>query len=244
MAQFSAKVPTTTAKKTVTPYQSPTQTTTTPTADTQSGSISFVPYSGTESSTGGSSTPTVQSTAYGSTPGFSELVSPWQDESERNYTEAAANPYGAQWQDAVAQAMAVGTKDYTNEMRGFAQEDVEKQIQSQMNTLGSYGMRELGLRADVQTDQAKLRTDASTQASIDAQQLTTNALAAMESMLASASAADLERVAAMISAAESGSKQYNDWQTLAMEAEAKAAADWEKLYEERKAAGMYTGGAS
>lgn len=153
-----------------------------------------------------------------------EIRSPWEQALRANYTEAAKNPYQGQWQQGVNQAMTLGNRDYEGALRGFAQEDVNKQIQTADNQLGAIGMRELGLRTDTQDARAKLRTDASTRAMIDSQGIKANALQTMQGMLAAASGAELQRIASMISAAQSGSGQYNEFQRMAIPIQERLAA--------------------
>jgi len=145
-----------------------------------------------------------------------DIKSPWEDAMKANYAAASANPYAKQWGSAVDQAMALGGRDYEGALRGFAQEDVNKQIQRADSQLGALGMRELGLQTDVQEDRAKMSTDASTRAMISSQGIKTSALQTMQSMLSSASGADLARIAAMIQAATAGSASYNQFQQLAI----------------------------
>ena len=149
--------------------------------------------------------------------GFSEIVSPWAEPQKASYTEASKPvPYQAQWQQGVQQAQTLGNRDYESDLRRFAGEDVEKQIKTADDYLGAIGMRELGLRQDVQQDRAKLRTDASTRAMIDSQGIKASALQTMQSTLASASSAELQRIAQMIAAASMGGAQYNEFQQLAI----------------------------
>ena len=165
-----------------------------------------------------------------------EIISPWEKALKQNYAEASApTPYQGEWKQGVSQAMSLGNRDYEGALRGFAQEDVNKQIQSQDNQLGAIGMRELGLRADVQTDRGKLRTDASTRAMIDSQGIKANALASMQSMLTAASGAELQRIASMISAANSGSSQYNEFQRMAIPIQEKLAAAKQALIDKNDA---------
>jgi hypothetical protein len=68
-------------------------------------------------------------------------------------------------------AAALGTRNYGAEMRGLANEDVNRQQTAADNQLGALGMRELALRTDVQADRTKQRQDAEIRASIEAENM-------------------------------------------------------------------------
>ena len=161
----------------------------------------------------------------GGSGGYKKLTNPWASEFEKVYgRSAAASPYAGDMQQGIGQARALAGKDYEGAMRNMAHEDVTRQITSADNQLGAMGMRELALRPDVQKDRADLYSRASTQAAIDAQGMQQSAMTTLMNMINSASADDLNRISAELSAARAGASNYLQFEEFAVPLQEKAAA--------------------
>lgn len=155
-------------------------------------------------------------------------TNPWESALEAAYGATARagestgdGKYTGAWDSGVASAQALVGKDYTSDLNSLAQAEIDKEKTSQANEFGSIGMRELSFRSDVQNDWSKRRTTASTQAAIDAQEMQTNALAALTSMIEGAGSYELEQIASDLSAAEAlleaakaGASSAQDWESL------------------------------
>ena len=153
--------------------------------------------------------------------GYSSKSS-WADEHQETYdsAKAATEKYGSAWDSAIAEAEGLTGKDYTDTLRKQANEEIDDAYKTYGNELGAIGMRELQYRTDVQDDWTKRRTEASTQAAIDAQSMQESALSTLNSLLSSASGAELDALATQISAASAGSseqQQYTEWLTALLE---------------------------
>lgn len=160
--------------------------------------------------------------SYGSGSSSKGNVNTWNNKLLEAYGAASASPsgtgaYTSSWNNAISQAQAMSGKDYTQQLRDQAKETLDKQYTDYGNTLGSMGMRELALRQDVQSDWAKERTKADTQAAIDAQGMQQSALETLTNTISGASgyeleqiAASLEQVANQIAAASAGASAAGD----------------------------------
>ena len=155
-------------------------------------------------------------TSSGSKPVDKSSVNQWNNNLLSAYGAASQSQngngaYTSAWNNAVSQAQGLSGKDYTKQLRDQAKETLDQQYTDYGNTLGSMGMRELGLRQDVQNDWSKRRTKADTQAAMDAQSMQQSALETLTNTISGAGgyeldqiAKKLEQVANQISAASAG----------------------------------------
>lgn len=141
-------------------------------------------------------------------------TNPWQDAMWKNYGEAQKTPYGNQWKTAVAKASRFGNKDWTGELKRFAEEDINRMRAQQANQFQAYGVGELAFAKDQTDDWAKRSHDAQIRASMQGQQMQQSALDTMRGMLSSASGVELDRIGQMIQAAGAGGGNYNDFMRI------------------------------
>jgi len=148
---------------------------------------------------------------YGRTGGYGGVNNPWQRAFVETYNRTAQTPYKDQWNQGVERATQLGTKDWTGEMRRFAEEDVNKAYSKFQNQLGQVGMRELALSRDVQDDWTKRRQDADIRASIEGENMQRVALDTMRGMIGSASGAQLDTIGRAIESASAGGQNFNSF---------------------------------
>lgn len=140
---------------------------------------------------------------------------PWQSQYQ-GWLAGANNPYRQHFDQLAGKAMQLGNRDWTKESVQFAREDVGEQQRRAQNQLRSYGMDELSLRKDVQSDWTDRMRGAVTKAQMSAQEMQRAAYQTATDMVRSASGAELDYLLAKLQGIQGGSADQARWLSMMM----------------------------